>query len=400
MHPWHYLTLTALVGIAGCTPFQSSAQNTTVDKTEWVTHCFGRFLIDLPQQAKINAGYQIWRPSVKRINETPTSLTNKIKHREQELISLPHSLKGSLFIRRVEHGNGSVTLLHWDSNLTNSTKYVSKETYLVAHGDWRAYEYFGELSADKQISSLAVSEKIAKNLHSLQHREIPSDPGFCIDGAYIAGSTFQREGFNVGVTFPNHPGAFFSFSTDTGAEEDQLLDRVGGFLAGAAKMVAGLETLRKGQRNIGPISAQEYLVAGSAEGQRAYSFAWESQGKDGSLSEPNITAGLGVLERDADSHGNPPPPAFRSDQEALELWDAIIDSIRLRPGAAGPSSAQNGVPDTGQHSLRATSGTPCPWPGLWTCNEAPQLGAQTIAHGVPMPSVEGNAVTWRLLRGI
>ncbi|WP_418338291.1 T6SS immunity protein Tli4 family protein, partial [Pseudomonas citronellolis] len=121
---------------------------------------------------------------------------------------------------------------------------------------------------------------------------------------------------------------------------------------------------------------------------------------DGSLSEPNITAGLGVLERDADSHGNPPPPAFRSDQEALELWDAIIDSIRLRPGAAGPSSAQNGVPDTGQHSLRATSGTPCPWPGLWTCNEAPQLGAQTIAHGVPMPSVEGNAVTWRLLRGI
>jgi len=277
---------------------------------------------------------------------------------------------------------------------------LNLDTYAISKPISRIYYRQGKISTDREQRGIEIATTLTRNLRSRDPQDIPAEPGFCIDGAYIAGSTFQREGFNVGVSFPDHPGAFFSFSTDTGAEEDQLLDRVGGFLAGAAKMVAGLETLRKGQRNIGPISAQEYLVAGSAEGQRAYSFAWESQGKDGSLSEPNITAGLGVLERDADSHGNPPPPAFRSDQEALELWDAIIDSIRLRPGAVGPSSAQNDTPNASQHGLRVTSGTPCPWPGVWTCEEAPQLGAQTIAHGVPMPSVEGNAVTWRLLRGL
>jgi len=398
MHPWHYLTLTALVGIAGCTPFQSSAQNTTVDKTEWVTHCFGRFLIDLPPQAQIRAGYDLWGVGIKRLDETSSSLVARINLREQELKIEKHDTKGHLFIKRLELENGATGLLSWFHDTSQETLLL--DTYLVASPNKKFFQYPNKISIGREKQGIAFSNALAQNLRSLAPLEVPSDSGFCIDGAYISGSSFQREGFNVGVTFPDHPGAFFSFSTDTGAEEDQLLDRVGGFLAGAAKMVAGLETLRKGQRNIGPISAQEYLVAGSAEGQRAYSFAWESQGKDNSLLEPNITAGLGVLERDADSHGNPPPPAFRSDQEALELWDAIIDSIRLRPGAAGPSSAQNGVPDAGQHSLRATSGTPCPWPGLWTCDEAPQLGAQTIVHGVPMPSVEGNAVTWRLLRGI
>ncbi|WP_152623838.1 T6SS immunity protein Tli4 family protein [Pseudomonas sp. PI1] len=392
------LALVTLLGLAGCTHTYSPARNTTMDKTGWVTHCFGRFLIDLPPQAQIRAGYDLWGVGIKRLDETSSSLVARINLREQELKIEKHDTKGHLFIKRLELENGATGLLSWLHDTSQETLLL--DTFLVASPSKKFFQYPNKISIGREKRGIAFSNALAQNLRSLAPLEVPSDSGFCIDGAYISGSSFQREGFNVGVTFPDHPGAFFSFSTDTGAEEDQLLDRVGGFLAGAAKMVAGLETLRKGQHNIGPIPAQEYLVAGSAEGQRAYSFAWESQGKDGSLSEPNITAGLGVLERDADSHGNPPPPAFRSDQEALELWDAIIDSIRLRPGAVGPSSAQNAPSNASQHGLRVTSGTPCPWPGVWTCEEAPQLGAQTIAHGVPMPSVEGKAVTWRLLRGL
>ena len=52
-----------------------------------------------------------------------------------------------------------------------------------------------------------------------------------------------------------------------------------------------------------------------------------------SLAHPTLSLEFNVLERDTDDEGKPPPPVFRSDQEALELWDAIIESIRLRPGA-------------------------------------------------------------------
>ncbi|MCY1369082.1 hypothetical protein D9M69_561010 [compost metagenome] len=150
------------------------------------------------------------------------------------------------------------------------------------------------------------------------------------------------------MTFPNYPGAHFEFSSSTGAEQDRLLDRVGGFLMGAAKRIAGIETLRKRERS-GAVPADEYLVAGSHQGQRLYTFAWEAQGKDGSITEPNISAGLEVGESDPDANGKLPRPPFKSDKEALDLWDTIIDSIRLRPVSQDHS---------GQHSNRPTPQSP------------------------------------------
>ncbi|CAD5106669.1 type VI immunity family protein [Zestomonas carbonaria] len=48
---------------------------------------------------------------------------------------------------------------------------------------------------------------------------------------------------------------------------------------------------------------------------------------------------------------------------------------------------------------RVTSGQPCPYPGVWHCEDIP-IGPQTFMHGVPMPRVEGRDVTWILVRGI
>jgi len=45
-----------------------------------------------------------------------------------------------------------------------------------------------------------------------------------------------------------------------------------------------------------------------------------------------------VEEADVDDDSPPPAPAFKSDKAALELWDAIIDSIRLRPVTGGEST--------------------------------------------------------------
>lgn len=77
---------------------------------------------------------------------------------------------------------------------------------------------------------------------------------------------------------------------------------------------------------------------------------WEVQGKEESLTEPNLTAGLAVLER-SNENGKPPPPAFKSDKEALELWDAIVDSIRVRPTYSSPRGGNAG-PSLLRHLLR------------------------------------------------
>ena len=48
------------------------------------------------------------------------------------------------------------------------------------------------------------------------------------------------------------------------------------------------------------------------------------------LTEPQINITLEVRESAYPTNAQ----SFANDEEALALWDAIVDSIRLRPGAA------------------------------------------------------------------
>ncbi|MOA51490.1 hypothetical protein D3C78_1746450 [compost metagenome] len=47
--------------------------------------------------------------------------------------------------------------------------------------------------------------------------------------------------------------------------------------------------------------------------------------------------------------------------------------------------------------MRATSGQPCPYPGIWHCEDLP-AGPHAFLHGVPLPQVQGRDVTWFLVR--
>ena len=313
-----------------------------MDKTGWITHCYGRFLIDLPPQAKVKAGYGLWGSSIKVLDDTPATLAVRVDQHERELKNQQHKkIQSNMFLRRLDFGGEATGLLSWASDASIGTYYLS--TYALSKPTWRPYYWRVEMSQDREHRGIEVATSLARNLRSRAPNEIPTEPGFCIDRAYIAGDSFQSENFGIGVTFPEHPRTFLAFRSSTGAERDRLLDRVSGFLMGAAKMVAGIETLRKRERG-GAIPADEYLLAGSAKGQRTYTFLWEAQGKDESINEPHLKVELSVEEADDDDDGKPPAPAFKSDKAALELWDAIIDSIRLRPVSATGRDDHAGTP--------------------------------------------------------
>ncbi|ROL90112.1 T6SS immunity protein Tli4 family protein [Pseudomonas chlororaphis] len=334
------LGIVALTSITSCTSF-SSSRNSSMDKTGWITHCFGRFLIDLPPQAEIRAGYYLRGQVIEPLKDDLAAFTSRIDQHEQELKRQQHDTKGSMFVRRYDLGKGSTGILSWASDASIESYYLY--AYAVSEPVWQPYYWRIEMEPDREPRGIEVAKNLVRDLRSREPSEIPTETGFCIDRGYIAGNHFQSERFDIGVTFPDHPGAHFEFTSSTGAEENRLLDRVGGFLAGAARAVTGIETLRKRERG-GPVPADEYLLAGTDKGQRIYTFAWEAQGKDGSITEPNISAALGVLERSPDSSGKLPTPPFKSDKEALELWDTIIGSIRLRPVSSAPRGSNAGSP--------------------------------------------------------
>ena len=304
-----------------------------MDKTGWKTYCFGRYLVDLPQEAKVRSAYKIWGIEIENMPaENATTLKALVDKREADLKVGKHESGESMFVRRVDHKNGSVILFSWNSP---RRKYMmNEESYLVTNNPWRAYKYIGEISANKQDHAVSLISALAANIRARDDSEIPAGPGFCIDERLITGSEYQSERFEVGITLPQHPNALITIRANTGAEHDRLLERVDKFFATAVVgSLAGLKVLRKQERDVGPIQAEEYATAASGNGQRVYAFAWESQGKDTSLSEQNVAAALKVLEQPVVTEHTPYRPAFKSDDEALQLWDAIIDSIRLRPGA-------------------------------------------------------------------
>lgn len=302
-----------------------------MDTQGWSTYCFGRFLIDLPPAAQVRASYTIRGDRFERTVLRRESFEDAVSRKENELASAAHETEGSMLVRRVDHDTGAVTLISWSH--PGRTRMKHEHTFFLTQ-DGAVYYYGGQLSARRENLVIRNTADYARNLKSLEAGEVPGEPGFCIESGYIAGNEFMGESFRAGITVPGHPGMQLTFRSATGAAENGLLERVGGFfrteVLGAA---VGMNTLRKGQRSLGPIAGEEYLVTGREQQQRVYAFRWEFQGRDGSLAEPNLALEMGVMERDPDAEGNPPARAFSTDAEALQLWDAMLESIRLRPGA-------------------------------------------------------------------
>lgn len=302
-----------------------------MDTSGWQTHCFGRYLVDLPSDAKVSTRFEIYSAELSRIKQIPESIPEVIDAREKELSSTKHEQGGNMLVRRVNHGSRSVDLLSWRRSYHKKSYWL--ETYFLADGKGPAYYYSGIVSLEKEKSALNFVDDLSKNLHALPPGKIPSGQGYCIDGAYLAGNEDRSESFMVDVLLPQYPGVRFELFASTQGEVDPpLLERLKGEgIASLLGRFAGIKTLRKGEHAVGELPGEEFLTVASEKGQRLYTFTWETPGKASSVAYPQIAAHLNMLDAEPKESS---PPAFTSDQQALQVWDALINSIRPRPGTA------------------------------------------------------------------
>jgi len=303
-------------------------------KPDWITRAIGRHLVDLPAEAKLTETY-----SYNEVKIEPFAIPHRrffdivVDARERVLKEAQHEKHGSMFIERVEHPNGSVTLISWKAPYLES---IFFDTYFLIGN--KAIKYSGGVSAERKQTALETDRRLSGEWRELQPGEIPEGIGFVAGGVILAAKRFNLESWTLSAQFPGKPEVYFELTAFARYKtEPGLRERAGGglasgalsFLAGA---LAGKSTLRNRARPVGPIEADEILMAATQSGRRNYGFKWEAPGKKHSLAEPNLIAELidGIYDPDS-GRAN----AFQDDDEALALWDAIIDSIRLRPGAAG-----------------------------------------------------------------
>lgn len=299
-------------------------------KSGWKTHAIGRHLVDVPGDAKLIEQWQFNKKPLEPLTiKSEAHFKQIVEQREAELRVAKHKSEGSMLIERVDHAQGSVTLVSWEAPTSKILNYF--DSYF--RGGSKAIKYYGNLSPGFKQRVLAYFEVMSREWREIKSGEIPEGIGFVAGDMILADKDLNRESWSLVIRLANKPDVSLEISSFVVGKVDPkqtLRNRAGGIVAGMLGLGLGLVRLRNRERSVGPIWAEEILVAGTQNGKRSYGFKWEAPGKADSLAEPQLNIELEVGESAYTTNAQ----SFANDEEALELWDAIVDSIRLRPGAA------------------------------------------------------------------
>jgi len=178
---------------------------------------------------------------------------------------------------------------------------------------------------------------VAQQFEPINNRDIPTKPGFCIDGGMFvdAGKPPVNEHFTLVVTFPDHPDVQFSIDANAidqvNKDEPSLKHRVDDDLRMMrANYSGGVSVLERGEK---AAAGQEgYQVAISAPydnvpGTHIRKFFWSADGVPNDVTRPFMEVDLTIQPTDDGKS------TIKDDAEAKALWDTLIQGIRIRPGA-------------------------------------------------------------------
>ena len=364
------------------------------------TYCFGRFLIDLPKAAEVNGQayeFMFGKIETERFLKGAEAFAQKMKEREADLRAGKHEDKFKLVDVR-------------STRLPNAQIFKITKKLIGAGGDsfgFEAYLFNGrvlfsmkETAYDEDKIDSVLQRLETRLLPNLQYRptdKIPTEPGFCIENGFIAddGKTAQYEKAEISFKFKQWPDVSVSVYARTNGDklEESLLSRIEKpFPAELADAAKSIKVLRKGQHVVGQHQGEAVLDdLPTGHGYFVHNFVWDVSGEPRSIFVPHIH--LELESGNGRSVNQRYTRPSLTDKQAIELFDAIVNSIRLRPTTPGKTSdAGNGpTPPTTMHlplGTKVTSASNCPQSGIWECAlNTPGIPEHRryIEAGQPMP---------------
>lgn len=156
--------------------------------------------------------------------------------------------------------------------------------------------------------------------------------GTCLGGLLIDAGQ-DGEVFTLGMRSSRHPDVAIGLSSSSLLAEDDggLLHRVDGKAGMLAALGATGKTVRRGKTTMAGRPAEELVEAVKDHGKEVRQFDAETLlSKPSTLTEPHMH--LDMAMGGQVPGGDYVDPTF-SEKDGLALWDAIVKSIRMRPGA-------------------------------------------------------------------
>jgi len=319
--------------------------------TDMHTTCMGRFVIDLPQGMNTRGGYVILyygldrnfktvEVTIQNTDTTPQKMADSIAAQAAKIAEDDNwETKKSMLLEHRMINEYAIYLRYQESFA--SAVGIKRELYLLMGKTLvklHAESYEG--LRDDPSNPIEPGEKVDERLFKLASQIRAYDdaekagPGFCL-GQVVIDSDHDEESSHVSFSMPQYPD--LSFTSDGKAltpdnEEPPLLQRM--------QKVSGrsdVHMLRKGEVTLGGMRAQEWLASGSTIMTINSCFLPFNPCVRSRFARPQMSFSLkaGGQLRGSRTFVN----SSFTPGEGLAMWDAIIKSVRPRPNAVAPRSA-------------------------------------------------------------
>lgn len=362
------------------------------DNGQWTTHCIGRLQIDLPSDAEyVGGSYEYAFATVERQPMEQNEYRQEVDKLELRLKAGKHKSGSPLLLTKATPNENTQIFGYWENENRSSVVEISGYRWL------QGIRYLIHKRANYDKVERAVS-RMGTTIALLQTRGIspPTTRGFCVEHAMFADEGKSgNESLNVRFRLKNHPDTVVDIATNLNAGDppESLLSRKPGVLSALGVLGAtlgGIRNIKEGDRTVGDHPGQEWLMkAPNDQGQQAHLFTWEAPGLHADELHPQIRVDLQSGNSDG---GLDPKPISMTDQQMLQLWDKILNSLRQRPTEGGKDSADE---TTSQQSNKGEAlplgelvrtGATCPQTGYWQCPENDVHGSMRLFQfGDAMP---------------
>jgi hypothetical protein len=284
------------------------------------TYAVGRFLIDLPEVAKdVSLSQRCTGMNV--IWEEKSEAQFKFIVNQKRLSLSGMDGKEPILIKD-EPGSDPNTHIFLFKQVSPETGLLEVNVYRYS-SELKGYHLFtSPIDPERAGEALPYANKVVRAVQPRLITTAMSDRGACFDHAFVSGADpAMGEEASIMAQFNDIRISFSTQVTDKVDDGPSLLKR-----AERLKGYPDIKILRKTTREVAGLNGEEVAFKTPTDSEAtSHSFQWECQGKPNSIAEPRISAALNIPSgTDAASINN---------EELLGLWDAVLGSIRLRPGA-------------------------------------------------------------------
>lgn len=306
--------------------------------------CFGRYALEVPQEAQLIMGRVLIPDEVEAIKGGEEARRLRVAAdvaeimRKKKTAEITYNgvgpIKNSWQIRYFPSRNAKLEGLHL------FTTYVDKGDLTFVLGDAVGANEREEAVIDRQ-ATLAISLRLR------EPDEVPNEPGFCVEHAFIADKLYVRQEMtNAGIYLPSVPDVTFSISSNKNAYSDYSQDEFEKMKRDELPLLARVEQakkdqgsrypsrtlLREGKRDVQHWHGEESLIR---RNDGAHDFEWGFVGTPKDVANPSELS-VNMYTKVGHNTVGAAKAASLSDDEAVALWDRLLAGLKFRvkvPGA-------------------------------------------------------------------